>query len=155
MEIKGEKREKILKEAECILNEWGFKMPDSKILVLDFGLGLFEKIGHIEYWIVNREKENYCGKFIFMFAGQTCPEHYHKNKDETFYIVKGKVKMIMNGKEIIMNKGDTLIMPVKTKHSFTAIENSLILEVSQKSVLTDNFFSDTRIKIGGKNGNFW
>ncbi len=149
MEVGIKKREEILEEAEKIINSWGLKMPDFNILVLDFGLGEFEKTGHIEYWIVNREKANYCGKFIFMFKGQTCPEHFHKSKDETFFVVKGKVKMVMAGKNIILNKGETLIMPVKTKHSFTSIEDTLILEVSQLSILEDNFFTNKKIKMGG------
>ena len=37
-----------------------------------------------EDWIVN--KEQYCGKLLFIKKGKKCSWHYHKNKDETFYI---------------------------------------------------------------------
>ena len=91
----GEKdKETILKRAEERIRDWGLEMPKVfSPLVLDFGLGNFSKTGHIEYWIVNNEKEGYCGKFIFMFKGQTCPAHYHKKKHETFMVIKGEIVM--------------------------------------------------------------
>jgi len=145
IEIKGKKRKEILEKAREIIKKWGLVLPSDYILVLDFGLGEFEKIGHIEFFIVNRERQNYCGKFIFMFKGQTCPVHYHKKKDETFFIVKGKVKMVYNRKVKILYPGDVLIMPVNTEHTFTGLESSLLLEVSNASILKDNFFKDDKI----------
>ncbi len=43
-----------------------------------------------ERWIVNRD---YCGKLLILKKGFRCSLHYHKNKDETFYVNKGKVLM--------------------------------------------------------------
>ena len=43
-----------------------------------------------EIWIVNRE---YCGKKLVLNKGFRCSMHFHKNKDETFYILTGKVLM--------------------------------------------------------------
>lgn len=145
--IEGREKGKILEKAAGILKKWALKMPRELVFVLDFGLGNFHQTGHIEYWVVNRKKRNYCGKFIFMFEGQTCPEHYHQEKDETFFVLKGRVKMVKAGKKTVLNQGDSLIMPVRTKHTFTALRNSLILEVSQASILEDNYFSDRRIRI--------
>ena len=42
-----------------------------------------------EKWIVN--KEEYCGKFLFFAKGKKCSWHFHKLKDEVFYIQSGKV----------------------------------------------------------------
>jgi len=44
-----------------------------------------EKVWGSEDWIVNRE---YCGKVLNLNKGFRCSMHYHKNKDETFYVVK-------------------------------------------------------------------
>ena len=44
-----------------------------------------------EDWIVN--KEEYCGKLLFIKKGKKCSWHYHKNKDETFYIQSGKLEV--------------------------------------------------------------
>jgi len=148
IEIEGEEREEILKKAEKIIEGWGIKMPEVFLpLVLDFGYNDFKNTGHIEYIIANEMKEGYCGKFIFMFKGQRCPEHYHKKKHETFFVLKGEVLMKVDGKEIVLKEGDVLPMDRYNSHTFKALENSLIIEVSQPSIKNDSFFKDAKIGV--------
>ncbi len=49
--------------------EWGVALPRVTPLVLDFGLGEFEKTGLIELWIANEVKAGYCGKYLYLAAG--------------------------------------------------------------------------------------
>ncbi len=42
-----------------------------------------------ERWIVN--KEEYCGKELFFIKGRRCSVHFHKLKDETFYVAEGEL----------------------------------------------------------------
>ena len=42
-----------------------------------------------EKWIVN--KDEYCGKLLHIIKGMKCSWHYHKKKDETFYLQEGKL----------------------------------------------------------------
>jgi N-acetylneuraminate synthase len=148
IELEGKEREKMLKKAEEIIKRWGLKMPEVFLpLVLDFGYNDFKNTGHIEYIIANEIDEGYCGKFIFMFKGQRCPEHYHKKKHETFFVLKGKILMEVNGEKIILNEGDVLRMDRYNSHTFKALKNSLIIEVSQPSIKNDNFFKDEKIGV--------
>lgn len=103
-QIWGEKREKILTQFKNVIENWGMKLPEVDPQVLDLGLGEFEKTGLIEYWVANEEKEGYCGKFLFVFDGQTCPYHYHEFKHETFFVLKGKVIMNVDGKTMAKPK---------------------------------------------------
>ncbi|HOL68094.1 MAG TPA: cupin domain-containing protein, partial [bacterium] len=93
------------------------------------------------------EKNWYCGKFLFMFKGQTCLAHHHRKKHETFFIVKGRVAMRVKGKKLLMKPGDVLPMPQKTIHTFTALTDALILEVSLPSLKGDNFFEDKKLGV--------
>ncbi len=120
-------------------------MPEVEPLVLDFGLGRFEEIGEIEFWIANEEESGYCGKFLFVDDGQTCPYHRHTVKHETFYMLKGAVNMVIDGEERVLAQGATLVMPPGQMHSFTGIGPALVLEVSMPSRRNDNFFVDTNI----------
>ena len=45
-----------------------------------------------EKWIVNCDK--YCGKLLYFVKGKKCSWHYHKIKDEVFYIQSGKVVVL-------------------------------------------------------------
>lgn len=149
LQVWGGEREQALEECRRQIMQWGLAMPDVEPLVVHFGLNDFRRTGEIEFWIVNEEKAGYCGKFLFVFDGQTCPYHHHDVKQETFFILKGKMKMVINGEERILKEGDTFIVNTGVNHSFTGLGNALLLEVSMPSRLGDNFFADKRI---GKDG---
>ena len=44
--------------------------------------------GH-EIWMANNEKENYCGKMLYIKFGHSTSMHFHQKKHETFYILEG------------------------------------------------------------------
>ena len=127
------------------MNAWQAAIPPAEPLVLDFGLGDFKSTGLIEYWIANELEAGYCGKYLFVFDGQTCPTHHHKSKHETFFIMHGKVRMTCEGKARDLSAGDVLPMPPGVVHSFTGIGPALLLEVSTPCLTDDNYFEDSRI----------
>lgn len=149
VEIQGEEREKVLNAIRQQMDEWGLTLPNVTPVLLHFGLNRFMEVGESEFWIADEPANGYCGKFLFLFDGQTCPYHEHNMKHETFFVVKGSINMIVNDEPRVMKQGDLLAMPPKTGHSFTGIGPALILEVSMPSILGDNFFRDKNI---GDNG---
>jgi D-lyxose ketol-isomerase len=149
VELDGPARAEALRRCREQIAAWGIPVPEHFILVLNFGLDEFEQTGLTEFWVANEPEVGYCGKFLFLFDGQWCPEHTHRMKHETFYIMRGQVRMIADGAETLMNPGDRLVMPPGVKHRFCGVGPALILEVSQPSVRGDNFFTDTRIGQGG------
>ena len=147
--LQGEEKVKALEAIYKQIYEWGLAMPDVDPLPLHFGLNDFYKTGETEFWIANEDDFGYCGKFLFVFDGQTCPYHQHKVKHETFFVLKGKISMNCNGEIKEMKTGDKLVMPTGVAHSFTGIGPALILEVSMPSIPQDSFFADKNI---GDNG---
>jgi N-acetylneuraminate synthase len=145
LELQGQEREKALATVRAQVAAWGLKMPPVTPLLLHFGLKNFMEIGETEFWVANETEHGYCGKFLFVFDGQTCPYHRHRMKHETFYVVKGTLRMKMGEEERLMHEGDLLAMPPGTGHSFTGVGPALVLEVSMPSILQDNFFADKRI----------
>jgi len=90
-----------------------------------------------EDWIVNNEL--YCGKILHFDKGKKCSLHYHKLKDETFYILKGKIKLKLNDKEIVLKKGETIRLIPKTNHQIIALENTDIIEISTHHFESDSY----------------
>ena len=96
---------------------------------------IHEKVWGYEEWIVN---ESYCGKKLCLRRGKRCSLHYHRDKDETFYIVSGKVYMEIGGPAVsvgprvieIMGPGDSVRIHQETVHRFSGIEDSVIIEFS-------------------------
>ena len=94
------------------------------------------KVWGEERWIVNRD---YCGKLLILRKGFRCSMHHHKNKDETFYINKGKVLMESGGKKMIMKPGDALLIEPNNTHRFTGLEDSEIVEFSTYHEDSDSY----------------
>ena len=102
-----------------------------------------------ERWIVN--KEEYCGKLLFFNAGKRCSWHYHKIKDEVFYLQSGKMIVkyseeddLENAEEIILNPGDNFYIYVGLRHQMIAIEDSELFEFS-----TQHFDEDSHRLLKG------
>lgn len=131
------------------LEAWGLAMPPVEPLVLDFGLGDFADTGLIEYWIANEAKAGYCGKYLYVHDGQTCPAHSHRTKMETFCVVKGRVRIDRPGSVVELGPGEVLPVPPGTVHSFTGLGNCLLLELSMPCEIGDNYFENRGIPIGG------
>ncbi len=147
--LHDEQAQKAVNRVSRQIQAWGLALPNVEPLVLDFGLGDFERTGEVEFWIANEMEGGYCGKFLFVFDGQTCPQHHHQEKLETFFIVKGRVKMFYDGEESELSAGDVLRVEVGKAHRFTGLGPCLLLEVSKPSLIADNYFENTDIPIGG------
>ena len=104
--------------------------------------------GH-EKWIVN--KKQYCGKLLFIEKGKRCSWHYHKLKDEVFYVQSGHVVIlysenddIKKANQITMKKGDSFHVHIGLRHQIIALEDTELFEFS-----TQHFDSDSHRIIKG------
>lgn len=149
VELSGTERENAIAAIQEQIAAWGLTMPLVPPLPLHFGLNRFREIGETEFWVANDEQHGYCGKFLFLFDGQTCPYHQHQIKHETFFVLKGSIRMKLKDEQRVMRQGEFLGMPPGTGHSFTGLGPALVLEVSMPSILKDSFFADHNI---GDNG---
>ncbi len=146
IELSGKERQEALMRVDALFREWGLTLPNVAACPLHFGLNNFNETGEIEYDIHNSTEDGYCGKFIVIFQGQTCPMHYHAVKHETFFLIKGSIELEADSGTERMEQGDIRVMPQYTKHRFTGIEDSLILECSTPDMIHDSIFEDKKIR---------
>ena len=97
-----------------------------------------------EKWIVN--KDEYCGKLLHIIKGMKCSWHYHKLKDETFYLQEGKLLVRYSGeddrdnaKELIMERGDKFHVYRGLRHQMFALEDSDLFEFSTQHFEDDSY----------------
>jgi quercetin dioxygenase-like cupin family protein len=88
---------------------------------------VYPKLWGEEHWIVNRE---YCGKKLVLKKGFRCSLHQHKIKDETFYVIKGKVLMETDTGTRLLLPGDKHHIGIGQKHRYTGMQDSEIIEFS-------------------------
>lgn len=146
LQMEEPSRRSALDRAVNQIVEWQLVMPDCEPLAMDFGSGDFDSYGLIEYWAANECKAGYCGKFMFIFHGQTWLLHSHANKHETFYIVRGQVIAVVNNKRQLLSPGDVLTIPTGQVHSFSGEGNALILELPMPCLPEDNIFEQSWAK---------
>jgi mannose-6-phosphate isomerase len=78
----------------------------------------------------------YCGKLLFVRAGQSLSLQFHREKDESWYVQEGRAKLELGrAGEAVLNEevvgpGVAFHYAPGTVHRVTAIEDTLILEVS-------------------------
>lgn len=117
--------------------------------------------GH-EVWMANCEL--YCGKLLVLYRDLRCSIHYHKLKDETFYIQDGLILMRVweepfeipedawghgerlplprgcSPDEFLMHPGDRLVIPQNTPHQFVGVDpKSTIIEISTQHFEDDSY----------------
>ena len=102
-----------------------------------------------EKWIVNCEE--YCGKLLYFAKGKRCSWHYHKLKDEVFYIQSGKVRVLYSdednidqAKSVILEAGENFHVYRGLRHQVIAISDTELFEFS-----TQHFDSDSHRIIKG------
>jgi len=91
--------------------------------------------------------ENYCGKMLcFSKAGNKFSMHFHREKDETWFVLKGSFKLNIietktsNQVETILKTGQVWRNLPLVPHQLTALENdSIIIEVSTADSVEDNY----------------
>lgn len=94
------------------------------------------KVWGEERWIVNRD---YCGKVMTLRKGFRCSLHFHKQKDEVFYVTRGRVFLEVGDGERVLGPGDHEHVPPGVEHRFWGLEDSEIIEFSTHHDEADSY----------------
>ncbi len=71
---------------------------------------------------------------VVKIKGQEVPWHNHENEDELFYVVKGALLMeIENQTDLILKKGDLLVVKKGKNHRVSSKEECLIMLIESKT----------------------
>jgi quercetin dioxygenase-like cupin family protein len=93
-------------------------------------------------WATN---DKYCGKMMNFNTGARFSMHFHREKDETWYVLAGKfiVRYIdtQNAQthEKELNEGDTWHNPSLLPHQLICVEEGTVVEVSTADSVEDNY----------------
>ena len=102
-----------------------------------------------EKWIVNNSE--YCGKLLYFVKGKRCSWHYHKLKDEVFYVQSGKIKVfysegdeiysegILKAESVILRPGDNFHVYRGLRHQMIALEDTELFEFSTQHFDSDSY----------------
>jgi quercetin dioxygenase-like cupin family protein len=65
---------------------------------------------------------------VFLKKDGVVPEHHHES-EQVSYILEGVLKFELEGKEVVVRKGEVLCIPSYVPHRVVALEDTLGLDV--------------------------
>lgn len=107
-----------------------------------YGMERFAEYGLTMVTVVNRE---YCKKLLVMLPGQTHPEQYHQQKEETFVILHGDLTLWLDGEERTASAGDVITVARGVHHRFHTRGGAVFEEISSTHYQDDSFYTDPAI----------
>ena len=102
---------------------------------------IIKKVWGEEHWIVNR---SYCGKKLLLKGGFRSSIHCHRNKEETFYLVSGRMLLEVGDDPEALSRrflapGDVVDLMPGTWHRFSSIEDAEFFEFSTHHEDSDSY----------------
>ena len=65
---------------------------------------------------------------VFIKKGGVVPEHHH-DAEQITYIMEGALQFQIEGKQIVVGKGQVLLIPSNVPHSAVALEDTFDLDI--------------------------
>ncbi len=92
--------------------------------------------GHELWWAAN---ERYAGKLLYVNKGHRLSMQFHEEKDETSYVLEGRLRVeqgpdVEELRDWIVEPGDSWRNEPGIVHTITALEDSIVIEVSTPQV---------------------
>ena len=92
------------------------------------------------YFINLIKEENYLAKIIYVNKGQKLSLQSHEHRSEHWFVISGTARVILKDKEITLNKGQSIDIPLKAKHS---LQNPydvdlVVIEIQQGDLLSED-----------------
>jgi mannose-6-phosphate isomerase-like protein (cupin superfamily) len=88
--------------------------------------------GHEDIWA---RTDRYAGKILFVREGKRLSLQYHREKEETIYVIRGRLRVTLerdNGEIVVfdLEPGQSCHILPGRQHRFEAVEECEIVEVS-------------------------
>lgn len=107
-----------------------------------YGFERFFEYGAVIIEVLNRD---YCKKLIIQFPDQSHPAHRHHQKEETFQVISGRMKLVLNGQEKELRAGETQVIERDVMHSFSTDSGVVFEEISTTHIKGDSEYEDPNI----------
>jgi quercetin dioxygenase-like cupin family protein len=87
------------------------------------------------YELIWAQTDRYAGKILYIETGCRLSLHFHRRKEETFYLLSGRLHLELEAADgqmehHVLSEGQVIHIPPGLKHRMRALETCQILEVS-------------------------
>lgn len=104
----------IIRESESM---WGY-FDRSSVFIRNWG----------RYDVLEQDRvSGYQVSKVSVFPGKTISSHLHEKKRETWCVIAGKAKAVIDGKELFLNIGDMIQVDAKVQHQISCISDTELI----------------------------
>ena len=135
---------KIREKIRGLLNIAKITLPKNPRLIISHHYGI-EKFLEYGITMINVINHSYCKKLIIMLPGQKHPAQFHKTKEESFFILYGKIKLLLGKEKHYLKTGDLKTIKKGQIHFFSTKKGAIIEELSTTSIKSDSYYLDKKI----------
>ena len=107
-----------------------------------YGIERFDQWGAVLVKVLNRA---YSKMLIVMFPGQSYPRHFHRQKEESFHLLRGDLSIEVEGMRRDMKAGDLLSILPGVRHSFQTRNGAIVEEIATTYLNGDSVYEDETI----------
>jgi N-acetylneuraminate synthase len=93
--------------------------------------------------VVDRD---YCKSYVVMQAHQRYPDHYHRIKTESMYVLWGELTVALDGTEHRLGPGEIIHIERGQDHAFYTERGTVFEEISTTYVPNDSVYLDETIR---------
>lgn len=104
-------------------------------------------LGEFIYELIGRRPEvgetvHHSLAHVVVPVGKASPKHYHKIAEESYHVLKGQARMIIDGNEFTLSSGETLLIKPGAIHQLfnDGPEVLELLAVSAPAWILEDFF---------------
>lgn len=135
----------IIKDIKDLLRESHVVLPKNGEAKLYHHKGIenFLSVGALFISVIQHD---YCKFIVVMLKGQSYPLHYHRIKDESYFILYGDLNVNIEDEKTSIYRGDVINVPRRFTHSFSTEGGCVFEEVSTAYLNNDSVYEDNEIK---------
>ena len=140
-----EQFKQVLRQVMELIERSHVVIPDEAIVELYHHKGIekFLNVGAVFIRIVNGE---YCKSYVVQLPGQHYPDHYHKIKIETFYVIWGELIVDCEGITSVLKPAGIRTIQRGESHSFFTETGAVFEELSTTYLNNDSVYSEESIQ---------
>jgi N-acetylneuraminate synthase len=89
---------------------------------------------------------DYCKFIVIMLPRQSYPLHFHRIKDESYFVLHGDLTVTVEEETHTLGKGEILNVPRRFNHSFYTENGCVFEEISTAYLNNDSVYDEVRLQ---------
>ena len=105
-----------------------------------------DRVSEVGALMINVVNKEYCKSYVVMLPGQRYPNHYHRIKTETCYVLRNNLVVNINGEDHVLSEGEMVSIERGEDHYFYSENGVIFEELSTMYVPNDSIYLDEDFK---------